>query len=485
MSGIIKAIEPGSVAERAQLQVGDTVVSINGHVLRDVIDAQFYGADDELVFEIERNASRLMLHAPRQYSQALGIEFEHPTFDIDIRRCNNLCPFCFVLQNAPRMRRTLYIKDDDYRYSFLFGHYVTLTNLADEDWARLAEQRLTPLYVSVHATDLATRRVCLRNDKAPDVLTQLRWLAEHGIQAHTQLVVTPGMNDGARLAESVHQLAELHPNVLTVSAVPVGLTKHHKYGHRAHTPAEARATVEQVQAWQTEFKQKLGTSFVFLTDEWYLVSDLPIPTARAYGQYDLRGNGLGMVRDFLGEWQKLKKTELRIENLRELRNKKNTAQSLSAFSIAAGSQFPQATLATGALFYPTLKKTVAEFNRLTGMMLDVVSIANEHLGETITVAGLLSGADVIRQLRAREPEKTGQLLILPRLMFDHPDSIALDDVSPLDIAHALNRPVALADWMGDVVDALAGRNKLVFNLGADLLTVPVVREGGWAVEKYL
>ncbi len=481
MSGIIKAIEPGSVAERAQLQVGDTVVSINGHVLRDVIDAQFYGADDELVFEIERNASRLMLHAPRQYSQALGIEFEHPTFDIDIRRCNNLCPFCFVLQNAPRMRRTLYIKDDDYRYSFLFGHYVTLTNLADEDWARLAEQRLTPLYVSVHATDLATRRVCLRNDKAPDVLTQLRWLAEHGIQAHTQLVVTPGMNDGARLAESVHQLAELHPNVLTVSAVPVGLTKHHKYGHRAHTPAEARATVEQVQAWQTEFKQKLGTRFVFLTDEWYLVSNLPIPSARAYEQADLRGNGLGMVRDFLGEWNRIKKTE--IQNSKFKIQKASLGVEI-VFSFS-NFQFQKATLATGALFYPTLKKTVAEFNRLTGMMLDVVSIANEHLGETITVAGLLSGADVIRQLRAREPEKTGQLLILPRLMFDHPDSIALDDVSPLDIAHALNRPVALADWMGDVVDALAGRNKLVFNLGADLLTVPVVREGGWAVEKYL
>ncbi len=481
MSGIIKAIEPGSVAERAQLQVGDTVVSINGHVLRDVIDAQFYGAEDTLVFEIERNASRLTLHAPRQYSQALGIEFEHPTFDIDIRRCNNLCPFCFVLQNAPRMRRTLYIKDDDYRYSFLFGHYVTLTNLADEDWTRLAEQRLTPLYVSVHATDLATRRVCLRNDKAPDVLTQLRWLAEHGIQAHTQLVVTPGMNDGARLAESVHQLAELHPNVLTVSAVPVGLTKHHKYGHRAHTPAEARATVEQVQAWQTEFKQKLGTSFVFLTDEWYLVSDLPIPTARAYEQYDLRGNGLGMVRDFLGEWNRIKKTEIQNSKFKI----QKASLGVEIFFSFSNFQFQKATLATGALFYPTLKKTVAEFNRLTGMMLDVVSIANEHLGETITVAGLLSGADVIRQLRAREPEKTGQLLILPRLMFDHPDSIALDDVSPLDIAHALNRPVALVDWMGDVVDALAGRNKLMFNPEADLLTVPVVREGGWAVEKYL
>ena len=486
MSGKIKSIEPGSVADTAQLQAGDEVIAINAHVLRDVVDAQFYGADEDLVFEVQRNGQPCTLHAARQYGQALGIEFEHPTFDIDIRRCNNLCPFCFVLQNAPRMRRTLYIKDDDYRYSFLFGHYVTLTNLADEDWARLAEQRLTPLYVSVHATDLATRRVCLRNDKAPDVLEQLRWLARHGIQVHTQLVITPGMNDGARLQESVHQLAALHPNVLTVSAVPVGLTKHHKYGHRAHTVAEARATVDQVQVWQAEFLKTLGTRFVFLTDEWYLVGQRPIPATRAYEKHDLRGNGLGMVRDFLDEWRKIKHSELRIQNSEfriqnsEFRSKKDSATLAQTLS-----QFRAATLATGTLFAPTLSKTVAEFNRLTGTLLEVMPIVNEQLGAGITVAGLLSGDDVIRQIQTQQPNGAGQLLILPRLMFDHPDSIALDDVSPSDIARALHRPVALADWMGDVVDALAGQNKLVFNPSGEDLSVPVVREGGWAVEKYL
>ena len=491
MSGKIKGIESGSVAESAQLRVGDEVVAINGHALRDVIDAQFYGAEDALTFDVLRDAQPLTLHAHRKYGQALGIEFEHPTFDIDIRRCNNLCPFCFVLQNAPRMRRTLYIKDDDYRYSFLFGHYVTLTNLNEEDWARLAEQRLTPLFVSVHATDLATRRICLRNDTAPDVLAQLRWLAQNGIQVHTQLVITPGMNDGARLEESVRQLAALHPNVMTVSVVPVGLTKHHKYGHRAHTPAEAHATIQHAHAWQDEFKQTLGTRFVFLTDEWYLVAERPIPSARAYEKNDLHANGLGMVRDFLNEWRKIKNSELRIDAKRE-ESRKSVRVShdigLSQFStLRVNSQFRNATLATGTLFAPILQKTVAEFNRLTGLSLEVMSIVNEHLGAGITVAGLLSGEDVIRQVRAREPDKAGQLLILPRLMFDHPDSIALDDVSPLDIAHALNRPVALADWMGDVVDALAGRNKLVFNPDADIAIdlIPIVREGGWAVEKYL
>ena len=230
MSGHIKSVEPGSAAAAAGLRTGDTLRSINGHVLRDVIDAQFYAADAQIEFEYERDGATTHAAVEREEGQELGIEFEHPTFDIDIRRCNNLCPFCFVLQNAPRMRRTLYIKDDDYRYSFLFGHYVTLTNLAQEDWDRLAEQRLSPLYVSVHATDLETRRQCLRNPKAPDVLEQLRWLNTHGIEAHTQLVITPDLNDGDRLEESVRALAALHPGVLSATVVPVGLTKHHKKG---------------------------------------------------------------------------------------------------------------------------------------------------------------------------------------------------------------------------------------------------------------
>ena len=175
----------------------------------------------------------------------------------------------FVLQNAPKMRRTLYIKDDDYRYSFLFGHFVTLTNLIQEDWDRLAEQRLSPLYVSVHATDLDMRRRCLRNPTAPDAIEQLRWLAAHGIQAHTQLVITPGLNDGAYVEQSVRELAALWPSVLSISVVPVGLTKHHKYGYRAHNAQECKAMVERVNAWQAEFMARFGRRFVYATDEWY------------------------------------------------------------------------------------------------------------------------------------------------------------------------------------------------------------------------
>jgi putative radical SAM enzyme (TIGR03279 family) len=465
MSGSVKAIEPGSAAEAAGLRVGDIVHAINGRALRDVIDAQFFGAESELEFDIERAVERVVLQASRDDGQALGIEFEHPTFDIDIRRCNNLCPFCFVLQNAPRMRRTLYIKDDDYRYSFLFGHYVTLTNLQQEDWDRLAEQRLSPLYVSVHATDLETRRKCLRNATAPNVLDQLCWLGEHGIDAHTQLVVTPGLNDGARLEESVRALAALHPRVLSATVVPVGLTKHHKYGHRAHMADEARETLKAVHAWQREFQRTLGTRFVYATDEWYLVGGQKLPSKRAYDGNALQENGLGMVRDFLDEWKRVRRDEAP-----QLRH-------------AAQPRFASATLVTASLFAPTLAQSAAELAADSGLRIEVMPVENQLLGSGITVAGLLPAQDVVAALRARDT--LGDVVVLPRIMFDHPDGVALDDISPLDVAKAIGRPVALADWMGDVVDALVGANKLTYQPTAAPLDVPIVREGGWAVEKYL
>jgi len=462
--GLIQLVEPGSLAEQAGLRPGDDLIAINGHALRDVIDAQFYGADEVLTLRFLRAGATYEVTARRAFGQALGLQFAHPTFDIDIRRCNNLCPFCFVLQNAPRMRRTLYIKDDDYRYSFLFGHFVTLTNLSEEDWARIAEQRLTPLYVSVHATDPETRRRCLRNPNAPDVMAQLRWLADRGIDVHTQLVITPGLNDGARMEESIRQLVTLYPHVLSVSVVPVGLTRHHKYGYRPHTPTEALGVLEQVAAWQAEFRRTLGVGFVHATDEWYLLAGRPVPAKRSYDGLALQANGLGMVRDFLDEWRRVRRDEL------------------STFGRAAA-HFKAASLVTGTLFAPTLAKAARAFTRLTGIPLRVFPIVNERLGETITVAGLICGQDVIHQLRSAE--LCGDLLILPRLMFDHPDGAALDDVSPVDIARALHKTVALADCMGDVLDALVGNSKLLYVPTAEPSQVMPMQAGGWAVEKYL
>ncbi|HIP73703.1 MAG TPA: DUF512 domain-containing protein [Anaerolineae bacterium] len=275
--GQISGIEPGSVAEAIGLQPGDELLAINGEPVEDVIDVQFYGAEEQLTFAIRRDGEMRQFEAERDYNQPLGLAFTHPTFDTDIRRCNNLCEFCFVLQMAPKFRRTLYIKDDDYRYSFLFGHYVTLTNLSEHDWWRIETMGLSPLYVSVHVTDWEMRRQYLRNPDAPDILAQLEWLAERGIEVHTQIVVTPGVNDGRILDQSIADLTNFYPTVQSISVVPVGLTKHHKYGLRPHTPAEARAVIAQMEAYQAHFLQEFGSRFVYLTDEWYLVAEQELP----------------------------------------------------------------------------------------------------------------------------------------------------------------------------------------------------------------
>ena len=256
--GQITSVEPGSVAADIGLQPGDELLAINDNTVEDVIDVQFYSAEESLELLIRRGKEYFIFEAERDYNQELGINFDHPTFDTDIRRCENLCEFCFVLQMAPKFRRTLYIKDDDYRYSFLFGHYVTLTNLSEHDWWRIETMRLTPLYVSVHVTDLEQRRNYLRNQNAPHILDQLQWLAERDIEVHTQLVITPGVNDGGLMRQSIEDLAQFWPTVQSISIVPVGLTKQHKYGMRPHTPEEAAETLDYIEALQTGYQEKFG-----------------------------------------------------------------------------------------------------------------------------------------------------------------------------------------------------------------------------------
>ena len=459
--GIITSVEEQSCAAELGVLAGDVLLAVNGQAVEDVIDVQYHAAEYELTLTLLRDGKEIELSGEREDMKPLGLSFEHPTFDIDIRRCNNLCEFCFVLQMAPRFRRTLYIKDDDYRYSFLFGHYVTLTNLSERDEHRIIEQRLSPLYVSVHASDLALRRQVLRNPNAPDIMEQLAYFIDHGIEFHAQIVVTPGVNDGPHLEQSVTDLAALYPGVQTVSIVPVGLTKHHKYGKRPHTASEASHILDLCHAWQESFRAQLGINFVYPTDEWYLVADRPIPPTEAYDDFDLRENGLGMVRYFSDEWEDSKK---------ELTWSKPAFQHLSCVS--------------GTLFAPTLARFAGEFAEKSGARVDVIPAVNHQLGETITVAGLLMAGDVVEQLKG---QTLGEVVVLPRVMFDHPDGISLDDMSPLAVARQLDRPVVLADLMGDLVDLVKGQPALYFDpiKGAVIHPDSIQLAGGWAVEKYL
>lgn len=450
--GRIVAVEPGGVAAEIGIAPGDELLAINDQAVQDVIDVQYYSADEELELLIRRGGDYLLFEAERDYNQSLGLSFAHPTFDTDIRRCNNLCEFCFVLQMAPRFRRTLYIKDDDYRYSFLFGHYVTLTNLSDHDWWRIETMRLSPLYVSVHVTDMELRRQFLRNDQAPDIMKQLRRLTEQHIEVHAQLVIVPGFNDGRWLERSIRELATLHPaeegegGVLSISVVPVGLTRQHKYKMRPHTKAEAAAVLDYVETLQPAFQASLGSRFVYPTDEWYLVTGRDIPPLAAYDGQQLHENGLGMVRQFLDEWESVK---------REIAEWQQAGRLLAE-------EFRRLTLVTATLFAPTLREKAAEMKELIGLELDILPAVNLRLGDSITVAGLLMGNDVIQQL---EEAGYGDLVVLPRVMFDHPDTITLDDLSPQEVANKLGRPVALADTLGDVWDALAGQSRVVYRPG--------------------
>lgn len=410
--GEIAAVAPGSLGARIGLRPGDRLLAINGEPVRDVIDVQFLAAEEELELEIEREGEAIAFEARRRYDEPLGLSFARPTFDVAIRRCNNHCEFCFVAQMPPGLRPWLYVKDDDYRHSFLFGNYVTLTNLTPADWERIEDQYLSPLYVSVHATDPALRWRVLRNPTAPDVMAQLHRLAEIGVEVHTQIVVTPGLNDGPHLDRSIGDLARLYPAVRSLSVVPVGLTRYHRGGCRVHTLAEMRAVFDQVTAWQRRLQPDLGARFAYLSDEWYLRLGEPVPPAAAYDGLDLTENGVGLVRRFLDRG-----------GIPEIEPERS------------------ATLVTGTLFAPTLAQAVAERSNM-----EVVPVVNHFFGETVTVAGLLTARDVIAQLQERP---LGDLVVLPAAMFGGPDGQSLDEMWPEDVAEALGRPV--------VVNPLAGR----------------------------
>ena len=443
--GVITAVQAGSLAERIDLKAGDRLVSINDHVLRDIIDVQFYGADETLDLLVERDGKAYVIRTERDYGEELGLSFANPTFDVDIRRCANNCDFCFVKQNAKGMRRSLYVKDDDYRYSFLFGNFVTLTNLTEDDWVRLEEQRLSPLYVSVHATDLALRRRLLGRASAPDVMAQLRRLADFSIEVHTQVVLVPGLNDGQPFVQTVADLAALYGNpVASVGVVPIGLTKYHRGQCRTYTPDESRLVLDQIEPWRQESRARWGESLVYPSDEWYLVAGCPLPAAGEYDGFPQVENGVGMVRQLLDEWAEL----------------------VGEHGHAPSGLRP-ATLVCGTLIAPVMARIVEELNEWAGARWQLVPVVNQFFGPVTTVSGLLTGRDVLDALQRRQQadegqQSLGEVVLLPRAMFTEgygagsaPPATTLDDVHIADIGAQLGVPVKMAGTLSEALDALA------------------------------
>jgi putative radical SAM enzyme (TIGR03279 family) len=454
--GVVSAVEPGSVGEVAGLRLGDRLLAINGQPLRDVIDARFYAAEDELDLVVERDGEPLRISVEREFGQPLGLEFTHPTFDVDIRRCTNRCEFCFVQMNAPGMRRSLSIKDDDYRYSFLFGNFVTLTNLTAADWERLEEQRLSPLYISVHATEPDLRRRLLGSRWAPDVLDQLRRLADVGIEVHTQVVLVPGINDGEYLDRTLADLlALLGRPVQSVGIVPVGLTRFHRGSCRPYTAGESARVLDQVEAWRKQSRRQTGCTFVYPSDEWYLVAGRDVPTARQYDGFPQLENGVGMVRQLLDEW-----SELRRSLSLDRRRSPDRAQA-------------PATLVCGTLIAPVLERIVQEWRTLSGAQLRLVPVTNRFFGPVTTVSGLLTGQNVVAALQEAQADSSplpqrggrrgGDLVLLPRAMFtgrygagDAPPGVTLDDMSIDEISAQLGVRVEMAGTLSEALAVLAG-----------------------------
>ena len=418
--GVIAEVHPGSIAAELGLRPGDALLAINGHVLRDVIDYRFYGAEEELELVVERGGEQIVYRVERGYDQELGLEFAEPTND-GLRRCNNRCEFCFLKGLPPGMRHSLYVKDDDYRYSFLFGNFITLTNLAEDDWDRLAEQRLSPLYVSVHATDLALRRRILGNPAAPDVVEQLKRLGSLGIQVHAQIVLIPDLNDGPHLARSVADLAVLHPTVQSIAVVPLGLTRHHRAPFRTYAPDEAKPILAQISAWQREYRRQHGLSLVYASDEWYLLAGLEVPLSEEYDGFPQLENGVGLTRVFLDEGFRVSGCKFQVGKV---------------------------TLVCGTLIAPVLERKAAE---LSPVAVEVMPVENHFFGPTVTVSGLLTGRDVVEALRGCD---LGDVVFLPRAMFDASGELTLDDVSPAAIGEKLGVRIEVAGTMGEVVGLL-------------------------------
>ena len=421
--GRISNVLPESLGAEIGLEPGDLLLAINGHPLRDQIDYRFYGAEEELVLLVERDGQHHRLEVERDYDEALGLEFDEPVFD-GMRLCQNHCPFCFIQQMPRGMRRSLYLHDDDYRYSFLLGNFVTLTNLEERDWQRIAEQRLSPLYVSVQATDLATRRRMLGNPTAPDIVAQLERLGKLGIQVHAQIVLVPGMNDGPILQQSVESLMALWPTVQTLAVVPVGLTRYHRGTLRVLDGREAGAVLDLAESLWPALQAERDATWLYPSDELYLLAERPIPSAAIYDDPAQQENGVGLVRLLLDDWA---------EARNDLDEWPWTGRRL--------------TWVSGTLIAPTLLAIADELSGLTGTPIEVAPVANRFFGEHVTVSGLLTGGDVIAALSGRALEQ----VVLPRAMFDAAGELTLDDMTPADLTRELGAPIMMANEISGVI----------------------------------
>lgn len=409
---VVERVRPRSAADLAGLLPGDRLLAINGAPLRDPIDLQFHAGEDTLRVRLDRRGAPKVLRLSRRWGKDLGVELAPPR-PREITTCANKCVFCFVHQLPKGMRKSLYVKDNDYRLSFLHGNYITLTDLTDDDLRRIIDQRLSPLYVSVHATDPELRHRLLGRPRVRrDLLPLMERLTGAGITMHAQIVLCPDLNDGPHLERSVGDLAGLHPGVATAAVVPVGLTRHRDKlpSLRPVTRAEAHGLVVTIEAWQREMRGTLGTRFVYPADELYLMAGIEPPPSRHYEGFPLLEDGIGLVRRFTDGF------------LRAARRMPRAVSPPRKVSVI-----------TGTMFAPRLRSLLGGVE-VEGLDIEVVPVVNNLFGPAIGVAGLLTGLDILSELSRRE---VGNVILVPDVALREGAGVFLDDLAPSDLEASL------------------------------------------------
>ena len=435
MAVTIQGVDPHSPAQRAGIQPGDRLVAISGHPIQDLLDYRFYMTERSLTLQVERDGQALPpIPVKKGQYDDLGLRFE--TYLMDKHHsCKNKCVFCFIDQLPRGLRSSLYFKDDDDRLSFLFGNYITMTNLREEDVDRIIRMHISPINISVHTTDPQLRVKMMKNPAAATSLGWLRKLADGGIRLNTQLVLCPGINDGEALRRTLEDLLALGENLQSIAAVPVGLSDHRQGLEplRPFTPEEAGAVIDLLEEYGSKAKETYGCRKAFPADEFYLKAGRPIPPAEFYEDFDQLEDGVGLMA-----------------NLRQQMEE-------------AMEDWPDAipprtvTVVTGvaaAGFLEDLARQACA--RTRGLTVQVIPVVNELFGRMITVAGLVTGGDIIRQLKDRP---LGEEILIPACMLRHEQDCFLDDTTPEQVGQRLGRPVTVVEVDGwELADRLLGQD---------------------------
>ena len=444
---LITKVIPDSIGAEIGFEAGDSIVAINGQKPRDLIDYQFLCADEFLELEVlDTKGKTHKLEIEKDYDEDLGVEFETALFD-GLIQCNNRCPFCFIDQQPPGKRETLYLKDDDYRLSFLYGSYLTLTNLTQKEWERIEQMRLSPLYVSVHATEPEVRIRLLKNLRAGKILEQIKWFQERRLQIHAQVVVCPGINDGEHLERTLLDLAKFHtgniPAVASVAVVPVGLTRFRPAEDEliAVTAEKAREVIEQVQKIQELLskgkggpkakKQKSKSRCIWLADEWFLIAGLDLPSAADYEDYPQIGNGVGSIRQFIQQFETAfeKLQPMQVEPERKL------------------------VWVVGNAVEKAFEPIVQQLNQIPGLSVNMAALCSRYWGQSITVTGLLTGQDLLEALQGRD---LGNGILLPSVMLKQGEPRFLDDMTVEQLASLLKTRILPVSGVEELISAAIG-----------------------------